>query len=156
VIITDESIAPIATHHRYTSHILSGSTDGAKTDNVACEKERNCSTFSIGWSSASIYTFVRPEFILSLQPAWFLNSLKFSIHEHVGFSREVTLHVSLRNRSLPVNTTEHEIKHSLEHATAKVISYAILNTVVSRKKVPWPWAVHLGGKNLHLKCSIIM
>jgi hypothetical protein len=89
-----------------------------ETDSVAvCEKEGSC-TFSIGWSSANIYTFVRPEFILSLQPAWFLNSLKFSIHEYVGFSREVTLHVSLQ--SLPPNTTAHEIRHSLEHATAKV------------------------------------
>jgi hypothetical protein len=91
-----------------------------ETDNiVACKKEGSCD-FSIGWSSANIYTFVRPEFILSLQPAWFLNSLKFSIHEHVGFSREVTLHISLQSQILPANTTAHEIWHSLEHATTKV------------------------------------
>ena len=98
-------------------------------DGIACEKESNC-TFDIGWSSASIYTFVRPEFILSLQPAWFLNSLKFSIHEHVGFSRNVTLHVSLQRHGLPVDTTIHEIMHSLQHATAKVTIIIIIMLLI--------------------------
>ena len=99
-----------------------------ENDNIiACEKENNC-TFDIGWSSASIYTFVRPEFILSLQPAWFLNSLKFSIHEHVGFSRNITLHVSLQRDKLPENktVTAHEIMHFLQHATAKVTIIIIM------------------------------
>ena len=50
-----------------------------KNDTIACGGQPNCA-FYIGWSSASIYTYIRPDFILSLQPAWFLNSLKFSIH----------------------------------------------------------------------------
>ena len=104
-----------------------------ENDNIiSCEKKNNryC-TFDIGWSRASIYTFVRPEFILSLQPAWFLNSLKFSIDEHVGFSRNVTLHVSLQRHSLPVNTTAHEIKHSLQHATAKVTTIIIVSIILT-------------------------
>ena len=99
-----------------------------KNDNIiACEKENNC-TFDIGWSSVSINTFVRPDFILSLQPAWFLNSLKFSIHEHVGFSRNVTLHVSIQSPNLPKNktVTAHEIMHSLQLATAKVTITTIM------------------------------
>ena len=76
-----------------TGHGPFESTGPNDSDNVACAKE-NC-TFNVGWSSVNMYTFVRPEFILSLQPAWFLNSLKFSIHEHFGFLREVTLHIHL-------------------------------------------------------------
>ena len=99
-------------------------------DNAACETENNC-TFDIGWSSVSIlYTFVRPDFILSLQPAWFLNSLKFSIDEHVGFSRNVTLYVSIQRDTLrlPKNktVTAHEIMHFLQRATAKVIIITIM------------------------------
>ena len=104
-IITNETV----TSGNKTIHdnmIGPGSVESAiqdENDNIiACDKENNC-TFDIGWSSANIYTFVRPEFILSLQPAWFLNSLKFSINKHVGFSREVTLHVPLQKQSLPVN-----------------------------------------------------
>ena len=123
-IITDESIT--SGNRTIDNHFI-GPVEVArldKNDNIACEKESNC-TFDIGWSSASIYTFVRPEFILSLQPAWFLNSLKFSINEHVGFSRNVTLHVPLQRHSLPINTTAHEIMHSLQHATAKVTTVII-------------------------------
>ena len=117
--ITDESITSTSTHH---GEFIVGPVEAVRldeNDNVACEGKENC-TFNIGWSSASIYTFIRPEFILSLQPAWFLNSLAFSIHEHFGFSREATLHVHLYEDDLPVNTTTHEIMHSLEHTTAKV------------------------------------
>ena len=129
-IITAESITSGNIDHDYriTRSIESARLD--ENDNVVCEKEGDC-IFDVGWSSASIYTFVRPEFILSLQPAWFLNSLKFSIHEHVGFSRNVTLHVPLQKQSLPVNTTAHEIMHSLQHATAKVIIIIIM-LLVSR------------------------
>ena len=124
-IIADESIT---SGNRTRAINLIGTIEGDKgdeNDNIVCDERSNC-TFDIGWSSASIYTFVRPEFILLLQPAWFLNSLEFSIHEHVGFSREVTLHVSLQSHSLPVKTTAHEIKHSLQHATAKVAIIMLL------------------------------
>ena len=111
---------------------LSGSVESPRLDenddNIACETENNC-TFDIGWSSANIYTSVRPKFILSLQPAWFLNSLKFSIDEHVGFSRNITLHVPLQIRhNLPVNTTVtvHEIMHFLQRATSKVTITTIM------------------------------
>lgn len=91
-----------------------------KNDNIACEGRENC-TFIIGWSSASIYTFIRPDIFLSLQPAWMLCSLKFSIHEHFGFSRQVTLYINLHVRhDLPENITTHELEHALEQATAKV------------------------------------
>ena len=130
-IITNETV----TSGNKTIHdnmIGPGSVESAirdENDNIiACDKESNC-TFDIGWSSASIYTFVWPEFILSLQPAWFLNSLKFSIHEHVGFSRNVTLHVSIPLRdTFPKNktVTAHEIMHFLQHATAKVIIITIM------------------------------
>ena len=94
------------------------SPDG--NDFSICEGEKNNCTIDVGWSSASIYTFIRPEFILSLQPAWFLCSLKFSISEHFGFSREITLHLDILKSDLPVNTTIDELKHSLEQVTAKV------------------------------------
>ena len=117
-------------HMHVTS--LSGSVESPRLDenddNIACETENNC-TFDIGWSSANIYTSVRPKFILSLQPAWFLNSLKFSIDEHVGFSRNITLHVPLQIRhNLPVNTTVtvHEIMHFLQRATSKVTITTIM------------------------------
>ena len=126
--ITDESTAsyasrngPIESRNGSISADMFGPIELAtldENDNIACEKQ-NC-TFNVGWSSASVYTFVRPQFILSLLPAWFLNSLEFSIHEHFGFLREATIHMSLRRQHLPVNTTVHEIMHSLEHATAEV------------------------------------
>ena len=87
--------------------------------NVREGEENNC-TISMGLSSASVYTFIRPEFILSLQPAWFLSSLRFSIHEHFGFPREVRLYINLLKESLPVNITIDELIHPLEQVTAKV------------------------------------
>ena len=130
-IITNETTSGNRTIHDNIINPAAGTVESPipdENDNViACEKENNCySTFDIGWSSVSIYTFVRPEFILSLQPAWFLNSLKFSIHEHVGFSRNVTLHVPLQKQNLPAKPTAHEIKHSLQHATAKVTIILLL------------------------------
>ena len=118
--ITDGSTASYASRNGSINYIV-GPIESAvldENDNIACEKQ-NC-TFNVGWSSASVYTFVRPQFILSLLPAWFLNSLEFSIHEHFGFLREATIHMSFRRQHLPVNTTAHEIMHSLEHATAEV------------------------------------
>ena len=89
-------------------------------DFSVCEgEEKNC-TISVGWSSASMYTFIRPEFILSLQPAWFLCSLTFSVHEHFGFTREITLHINLNKEHLPENTTINDFKHSLEQVTSEV------------------------------------
>lgn len=65
-------------------------------DKIKCESEKNC-TISIGWSSASVYTFIRPKFMLSLQPAWFLSSLNFSIHQHFWISkRDYTIHLHTR------------------------------------------------------------
>ena len=126
--ITDESTAsyasrngPIESRNGGFIADIFGPIESAvldENDNIACKKP-NC-TFNVGWSSASVYTFLRPQFILSLLPAWFLNSLEFSIHEHFGFLREATIHMSLRRQHLPVNTTVHEIMHSLQHATTKV------------------------------------
>lgn len=103
--------------------------DPVRDDHIACEGKGNC-TLNVGWSSANVYTFIRPEFVLSLQPAWFLNSLKFSIHEHFGFMREITFYIDLQKDDLPTNTTTHELKHSLEHITAKVTKVLCLCTVV--------------------------
>lgn len=88
-------------------------------DNIKCKTETDC-TISIGWSSASVYAFIRPKFMLSLQPAWFLSSLNFSIHKHFGFPREITLHIKIRNGDLPVNTPIYELQYPLEQVTAKV------------------------------------
>ena len=113
-------------HIQYISEIIFNTQD--RDIVIVCEEEDKC-IISIGWSSVSVYTFIRPKFILSLQPAWFLCSLKFSIHEHFGFSREITLHINLQEDDLPVNTTADELQHPLEQITAKVTIIKLVYTV---------------------------
>ena len=84
----------ITYHGEIFKKSLSDSAVRDTNENIVCNKE-SC-TISIGWSSASVYTFIRPKFMLSLQPAWFLSSLNFSIHWHFGFPREITLHIGIQ------------------------------------------------------------
>ena len=102
-------------------------------DHFACEGKGSC-TINIGWSSASIYTFIRPDFILSLQPAWFLSSLNFSIHENFGFLNEITFYIHLQYELISeMKITTYELKHSLEQITAKVtkVYYMSIDSTVS-------------------------
>ena len=89
-------------------------SDGNNT--ITCEGKNSCS-ISMGWSSANFYTFIRPEFVLSLQPAWFLSSLKFSLHEHY---KGIIFYIDLQKEEATWMTTL-ELKQSLKQITGKVI-----------------------------------
>lgn len=77
-------------------------------------------TIQVGWSSTSIYKFIRPEYLLSLQPAWFLSSIHFSTNYHFGFKRQIILHIQINDFPQKIKKGT-ELKFPLEKITAKVI-----------------------------------
>lgn len=77
----------------------------------------------IGWSSSGIYTVVRPEILISLQPGFLLLFAGFAIG-NLGFPKTIDLYLNLSQCNLPSYTNyanyNEELKEALEHLTMRV------------------------------------
>ena len=80
----------------------------------------------IGWSSSGIYTAVRPEILLSLQPGLLLFYAGFAI-DNYGYPKTTDLYLNLSQCNLPSHTNyanyNEELKEALEHLTMRVGLY---------------------------------
>ena len=104
----------------YETPIISHPNHHSVTEENDVECTNGTCTISVGWTSSSIYSFIRPVILLSMQPAWFLCALHFSVHEHFGYPKQVTVHMDFHPEELPENTSTEELRYHLEQLTSQV------------------------------------
>lgn len=94
--------------------------------NDDCTAEQGC-LVQVGWTTSCVYSLIRPKFLVTSQPAWFLYALEYSSDELYGFQEDITFHLYIPMDELPGTPSRIDFKCPLEKITAQVCHINFIN-----------------------------